>query len=105
MTRAPGDRGFSLIELLVVILVLGILAALVLFAVGQFKDDSQDSACNADSRLLREASTAYFSKFNHWPNGGNPAQRVQDLINAGYLQSAPTSGAILTNNQGAVGGC
>ncbi|MGD9798164.1 MAG: type II secretion system protein, partial [Acidimicrobiia bacterium] len=39
------EEGFSLIELLIVIVVLGILSAIVLFAGGNARTDSQISAC------------------------------------------------------------
>jgi prepilin-type N-terminal cleavage/methylation domain-containing protein len=65
VSRHDGDdSGFSLIELLVVILILGILAAVVVLAIGVFRDDAEDSACPADFRNLITASEAYFVQFD-----------------------------------------
>lgn len=58
------DEGFTLIELLVVIVVLGVLATVVVMALGGIRDDSQDSACPADFRILNTATEAYFVQFD-----------------------------------------
>ncbi|WP_133871183.1 type II secretion system protein [Ilumatobacter fluminis] len=55
--------GFSLIELLIVIVILGILAAVVVFSVRGITDNGQDSACQADERTLATATEAYFAEY------------------------------------------
>ena len=55
-SRSPAEMGFTLIELLIVIAVLGILAGIVLFAVGRATSDSQASACAADRKTLTRVS-------------------------------------------------
>lgn len=57
-----GDAGFSLIELLIVIIVLGVLAAVVIFSVRGITDNGQDSACAQDSRIIATAVEAYFAQ-------------------------------------------
>lgn len=49
------DSGFSLVELLVVIVVLGILATITVFAVRGLKDKSDQSACASDHRTMSQA--------------------------------------------------
>lgn len=56
------DDGFSLIELLVVIVIIGILAAVVVFAVGGATDDAQTTSCRADRRTVSTAVEAYFAQ-------------------------------------------
>jgi general secretion pathway protein G len=57
------EEGFTLIELLVVIAILGILAGVVVFAVGGLGDKGQKSACKIDTRTLRTAEEANFVQF------------------------------------------
>jgi len=52
------DRGFSLVELLVVIVVLGILSVVVVFAVRGVADRGENSACLADRQTLVGAQEA-----------------------------------------------
>jgi general secretion pathway protein G len=65
LERADGDRrddGFTLIEVLIVIVVLGILATLVVFSVRGITDRGQSAACNEDARILATAVEAYFAQ-------------------------------------------
>ena len=43
------DKGFTLVELLIVIVILGILATVTVFAVRGITNQGQTSACAADS--------------------------------------------------------
>jgi general secretion pathway protein G len=52
--------GFTLVELLVVIVILGILAAVVVFAVQGINDKGQTSACKADKAALSAAEERYY---------------------------------------------
>lgn len=65
--RRGDESGFTLVELLVVIVILGILAAVVVFAVGGINDKGQGSACEIDARTIRTAEEAYFAE----PTAGN----------------------------------
>lgn len=56
-----GEEGFTLVELLIVIVILGILAAVVVFAVSGITDRGQVNACKTDLSNLRAAEEAYFS--------------------------------------------
>ena len=56
------DAGFSLIELLLVIAILGVLATVVALAVTGVTSDAEESACQADRRTLEKAAEAYFAQ-------------------------------------------
>lgn len=56
------ESGFTLVELLVVIAILGILSAVVVFAVGGINDKGQGSACEIDARTIRTAQEAHFGQ-------------------------------------------
>lgn len=58
----PDDEGFSLIELLIVIVILGILSTVVVFSVRGVTDRGQDAACAQDARALATAVESYFAR-------------------------------------------
>ncbi|MEW6154325.1 MAG: prepilin-type N-terminal cleavage/methylation domain-containing protein [Actinomycetota bacterium] len=55
------QQGFTLIEMLVVIVILGILAAIVVFAVSGLGDRGQGAACDTDFNTLVTAEEANFA--------------------------------------------
>jgi general secretion pathway protein G len=79
--------GFTLIEILVVIVVLGILAAVVLFALGGVTGQSAVASCQADGATVTSAISAF--------NTQNPNSTVSSGVLTGsslggpYLQSWP----------------
>lgn len=86
------ESGFSLIELLIVIVVLGILAGIVMFGVANFRSDATKSACQAEVKTVKVASTAYMAKT------GAAAANIAALVTAGYLEATPTYNANITLN-------
>ena len=52
------DKGFTLVELLIVIVILGILATVTVFAVRGITERSQENACDVELRALDTAVEA-----------------------------------------------
>ena len=78
------EAGFTLVELLIVIVVLGILASIVVFGVGTFRADAKASACAADKKTVSVAADAWIAK-----NGSAPT--LDELTGANYLKTAPAN--------------
>ena len=64
MTKRRRDEGFSLIELLLVIVILGILTSVVVMTVWRMNDDAVEGACDADLRALKVAAETYFAQWS-----------------------------------------
>jgi prepilin-type N-terminal cleavage/methylation domain-containing protein len=57
------DKGFTLVELLIVIVILGILATVTVFAVRGITDKGQTNACATDKVTLQTAVETYFAQY------------------------------------------
>ena len=54
-----GDDGFTLIEVLIVIVVLGVLATVVVFAARGITDKGESASCQTDRRIIEDATEFY----------------------------------------------
>ena len=89
--QRTGEGGFTLVELLIVIVILGILAAIVVLAIGGLASKSKTAACNADAKTVETAEDAYFASPS--PNGGDNTNygTLAQLLTAGLLKSDPNA--------------
>jgi adhesin/invasin len=88
------SKGFTMVELLIVIVILGILATVVVFAVRSITDQGEDSGEAAELRNLETANERYWIE-----HGGNATE--QQLVDAGYI-TGPSSMYDLTVDGGGV---
>ena len=86
--RKKAESGLTLIELLIVIGVLGIIAAVVVFALGGVSAQGAVAACNTDAKTVETAVEAYNAE-----TGGTPTVTADLLTNGPtpYLRSFPAS--------------
>ena len=77
------DKGFTLVELLIVIVILGILATVTVFAVRGITDQGKTSTCKADSKTLQTGYEAYIAQY-----GGTTIPVTGAAVPAGYTTVA-----------------
>lgn len=81
--QSRDDRGFTLVEVLVVVVVLGILSGIAVFGVARFRSDAGTAACAADVATVTRAAGAYEAATGNWPADLNV------LVGGNYLASRP----------------
>lgn len=94
------DRGVSLIELLIVIAVMGILAAAATLTVRGFSDSSNTDACATEVAEVNTAIRAYYSEHKVWVTTETMDLLVPDLLEAVPSDGSPSgAGTIGTDHQ------
>ena len=85
--KRSGEGGFTLVELLIVIVILGILAAIVVLAIGGLSDTAEKATCNSGAKTIESAEDAYFAS----PDLGNGSYAANGaaLFNAKLLKTSP----------------
>ncbi|MFL2098717.1 competence type IV pilus major pilin ComGC [Marinilactibacillus psychrotolerans] len=74
------ENGFTLVELLAVLVILGIIVAIAIPAVGNIIDNARGDANEAEQELVIDAARLYFIE-----NEGTEVD-VETLISEGYLE-------------------
>lgn len=82
MFRVSCRRGFTLIEMLIVVAIIGILASIVLLGVGPTRARARDARRVSDLRAVQTALELYFSKNGVYPTASTWAGLTSDLTNA-----------------------
>jgi type IV pilus assembly protein PilA len=78
-----GQKGFTLMELLIVVAVLGILAAVIVPNLATFLSTGQAAAANTEVANVESAALAYYADNNAYPSDTNT-----DLLGGGYISAA-----------------
>jgi prepilin-type N-terminal cleavage/methylation domain-containing protein len=97
--RAPiarrDDRGVSLVEMLIVIAVMGILAAAAVLTVRSFSDSSNENACLAEVAEVNTAIRAYYSEHKVWVTTQTMDLLVPDLLDEVPSADTPSGGGTI----------
>jgi len=78
------QRGFTLVELLVVVLILGALAAIAIPRISQSAESAKINACNTNVDLINSQIELYFANTGDWP------KKLDDIVdNEDYFPDGP----------------
>ena len=91
--RDGHDGGWTLIELMLVVLIVGVLASVVVFAVSAMRAEAAESGCGMDRRTLANATESYFAeaRASTVPATGTGHDRFErTLVDGGYLRDVST---------------
>jgi prepilin-type N-terminal cleavage/methylation domain-containing protein len=100
-SRNRASRGFTLVEMLVVIAIIGVLAAMLVPAVQFARERSRQATCTNNLRQIGVAFTLHATSQQYFPNGGGfnldfdgtpPAPAMQPLWDIEHKYPSPTGG-------------
>jgi len=80
--KAKG-RGFTLVELLLVLFLIALLASLVMPVATKSVDQAKESALKEDLQVLRKAIDNYYANTGHYP------QSLTQLVDKRYIRRIP----------------
>jgi len=89
------EKGFTLVELMVVVVIIGVLVAIAIPVYNNVQGTAQQNACDATVRTLNGASSMYNANTGAFPTS------VADLVNGGYIletPACPTTGEYQVTN-------
>lgn len=84
------QQGFTLIELAVVVFVISVLIAIALPNLRGTGEKAQTVTCEGNQRLLRAQLENYYLIENSYPAGATDTERLEAMVDRGYLQSLPS---------------
>jgi type IV pilus assembly protein PilA len=82
-----GDKGLTLIELLIVIAILGIIAAVIIPNIGTFMTMGTMTAATGEAANVKTAALAYYGDYGKWPDStmsGNFTNYIAGKLKAEY---------------------
>jgi general secretion pathway protein G len=81
--HAGSDRGFTLIELMVILIIIMILASLSLVQYRNSIRTTKEAALKSDLFLMRDAIDQYYADKAKYPDS------LQSLVSEGYMRAVP----------------
>ncbi|TQE92518.1 prepilin-type N-terminal cleavage/methylation domain-containing protein [Ureibacillus terrenus] len=83
--RLKNEKGLTLVELLAVVVILGIVAAIAIPAIGNMLENSRYNAAKSDAINIINAANLYFTEVG---SSNDDEVSVKDLLDGNYLDTA-----------------
>lgn len=83
-------KGFTLIELMVVVVIIGILSSIAIPKFTSIKEQANEAACRCNLRSLGSAEALYYAQHNVFANIGNLSS--SEVMGNAHLLECPTGG-------------
>lgn len=92
MNEQHPDSGFTLVEVLLVILILGLLAAVVVAGADHMTSKAESASCREDRYAMQVAAESYFAQHRAEviPPTGTTSPYAQTLVDAALLREVST---------------
>jgi len=84
------ERGFTIMELLVVIVIIGVLAAIGVPAYNNMTTRARKTACDANKRTIATAVGMYYADHEDYPADGAAPSTLEDPENNLYIENVAT---------------
>lgn len=96
--QRKAKKGFTLVELLIVIIIIGILAGMMMLSTGSAKDKAEATKIVSNMRTIKSAALMYYADNGKWPAVTSALDDVSK-----YLDSSPDAG-VYSIKEGAASG-